>query len=294
MRKIFLLPLVFLGVSAKATIWNVNVSNFQFSPNTLNVVVGDVIHWQWVGGNHTTTSTSVPSGANTWNNNITLANQTFDYTVTQAGSYSYLCQIHGAGMSGSFTASAPIPVVLSYFNISAVNNKPHLIWKTATESNSDYFSIRKSNNGTDFTEIAKITASVNSLVEKTYSFTDNDPGVGQFIYYSLGIKDKNGNMQLSPIKIYKNSSESLKLIISLSPNPISSAGHLLLKFNADKPGNMIAKIYDIRGKLILKTELSAETGINNGHIHLGDISEGIYTITFWLNGIKESYKILKK
>ena len=40
-----LLPLFsFLFLQAKATTWNVTVQNFQFTPATLNVVVGDVIH----------------------------------------------------------------------------------------------------------------------------------------------------------------------------------------------------------------------------------------------------------
>ncbi len=68
----------------------------------------------------------------------------------------------------------------------------------------------------------------------------------------------------------------------------------MLKFNADKPGTMIAKLIDMQGKLILKTELSAVEGINNGHIHLGNVSPGAYTFLFSLDGISESYQITKK
>jgi hypothetical protein len=35
-------------------------------------------------------------------------------------------------------------------------------------------------------------------------------------------------------------------------------------------------------------------GINNGHIHLGEIPAGIYTIYFSLAGINESYMITKE
>ena len=41
---------------------NITVANFAFSPNTLTVTVGDTIVWTWISGNHTATSTSVPSG----------------------------------------------------------------------------------------------------------------------------------------------------------------------------------------------------------------------------------------
>ena len=85
-------------------------------------------------------------------------------------------------------------------------------------------------------------------------------------------------MQLSPIKVYRNKSASAKLITLLSPNPISGMGHLMLQFNADKSGVMKVKVADMQGRIVLKTELAAAPGINNGHIHLGDIPPGIYTV----------------
>lgn len=61
----------------------------------------------------------------------------------------------------------------------------------------------------------------------------------------------------------------------------------MLKYNADKTGTMVAKLLDMQDKLILQTKLSGVQGINNGHIHLGRISAGVYT--FSLDGINESY-----
>ncbi len=84
----------------------VQVSNFQFSPATLTgVQVGDTVTWTWTNGSHTTTSTSVPAGAAAWDAPITSAATTFSYKVTQAGTYSYVCQPHAPNMAGSFTAT---------------------------------------------------------------------------------------------------------------------------------------------------------------------------------------------
>ena len=63
MKKILLPLACLLCLKAAATTWPVNVSNFQFSSANLNVKVGDVIHWVWVSGFHTTSSVTVPSGA---------------------------------------------------------------------------------------------------------------------------------------------------------------------------------------------------------------------------------------
>lgn len=224
-----------------------------------------------------------------------LTDTTFDYTVTQPGVYSYQCNFHAfLGMTASFTASGTVPIILSSFSISTKNNKPLLSWSTQTEVNADYFSIRRSTNGKDFNEIGKVAAAGNSPVTNNYSFADeNISAAFSYIYYALGIVDKDGKIELSPIKIYKNKAATARLIVSLSPNPVSSMGHIMLQFNADKPGVMLARLIDVQGKLVLKSELSAVQGINNGHIHLGNVPAGIYTIYFTLDGINESYRIVK-
>jgi len=295
MKKILLPLFSLLFFQSKATTWNVDVQNFQFSPANINVAVGDVIHWVWVAGTHTTTSVTIPAGATTWDMPMDITHTTFDYTVTQPGVYSYQCNFHAfLGMTASFTASGALPIILSSFGISTKNNMPLLSWSTQTELNADYFSIRRSTDGKNFKEIGKVAAAGNSPVTNNYSFTDENISTAfSFVYYALGIVDKDGKIELSPIKIYKNKTATARLIVSLSPNPVSSMGHLLLQFNADKPGVMIAKLIDIQGKLVLKSALSAVQGINNGHIHLGNVAAGIYTIYFTLDGINESYRIVK-
>ncbi len=104
-----LLSILFLN--AYATIHVVQVSNFQFNPNALNVNVEDTIRWTWVNGTHTTTSGIVPNGAASWNSPISSSSTTFDYKVTVAGSYSYLCVPHeGMNMIATFTASGTIGI----------------------------------------------------------------------------------------------------------------------------------------------------------------------------------------
>jgi Secretion system C-terminal sorting domain/Copper binding proteins, plastocyanin/azurin family len=67
-----------------------------------------------VGGTHTTTSTSVPAGANTWSSSINSSTTSFTYTVTIAGTYNYQCNFHfSMGMVGvlNVTAATSTPSV---------------------------------------------------------------------------------------------------------------------------------------------------------------------------------------
>lgn len=101
-----------LSLSSFATIHNVTVSDFQFTPASFNVVVGDTIVWTWTSGSsaHTTTSTTIPSGATPWNSPLQSSNPAFAYIVTVAGNYNYVCQPHSGLMTGTFTASTPVGI----------------------------------------------------------------------------------------------------------------------------------------------------------------------------------------
>jgi plastocyanin len=113
MKKILLLAvaLAICGTSvASAARIRVRVQNFTFQPATINAHVGDVIVWRFVNGMHTTTSTSVPAGAQTWNAPIDSAHTQFRYQVQVAGTYQYQCNFHFAqGMVGTIVVSAASP-----------------------------------------------------------------------------------------------------------------------------------------------------------------------------------------
>src|SRR4029453_1884355 len=94
MKKILLLAVALAICSASAASAariRVRVMDFTFQPATINAHVGDVILWRWVNGMHTTTSTSVPAGAQTWNAPIDATNTRFRYRVQVAGTHQYRC-----------------------------------------------------------------------------------------------------------------------------------------------------------------------------------------------------------
>ena len=111
MKKILLVTALLIGsVSATfAADHRVTVANFQFTPKTVNARVGDTISWSWQTGsaNHTTTSTSVPKGAASWDAQLNAATPKFRYRITTAGTYRYQCSFHFAmGMKGTIRVSA--------------------------------------------------------------------------------------------------------------------------------------------------------------------------------------------
>jgi len=113
MKKILLLTvaLAICSISAaSAARIQVRVMDFRFQPATINAHVGDVMVWGWLNGMHTTTSTSVPAGAQTWNASIDTTHRRFQYRLMVAGTYTYQCNFHFAqGMTGTIVVSATSP-----------------------------------------------------------------------------------------------------------------------------------------------------------------------------------------
>jgi plastocyanin len=125
MKKIYtFIFLLFAAFSANATIHNVAVTNNAFTPSALDVTVGDTIRWTLVQGTHTTTSMIVPNGAATWNYQFTGPGDQFDYKVTVAGMYGYLCSFHG-GMGGEFSATASTAAVSQLDNTTSLKAFPN-------------------------------------------------------------------------------------------------------------------------------------------------------------------------
>jgi len=113
--------LLFVADASFATKHMVMVSDNVFTPSSFTAIVGDTVQWMFTPGSmeiHTTTSTSVPSGAAPWDHLVNTANPTFEYKITQAGPYNYQCTPHASlGMVASFNA---VPIM----GVGNIESKP--------------------------------------------------------------------------------------------------------------------------------------------------------------------------
>jgi hypothetical protein len=101
--------------------------------------------WVWSNGAmaHTTTSTTIPSGATSWSAPLDNAHPSFSYTVPNVlGTYSYNCSIHPTLMSGSFTVVSTTAVsnTSGIATISCTpnpaNNNLHVVFGNISAQNS--------------------------------------------------------------------------------------------------------------------------------------------------------------
>jgi len=68
----------------------INIANFAFSPNNLNIKVGDKVTWT----NNDSVTHHVVSDTGVFDSGDMSQGQAFNFTFNTAGSYSYHCSIH--------------------------------------------------------------------------------------------------------------------------------------------------------------------------------------------------------
>jgi len=110
-------PVVSGVPSATSTIVDVAVgqSGFTFTPDTVNISVGDTVRWTWSNSGHSVSSGPhcvpdsqfcSPNDTSCFPGTLSNAGAVYQHTFNTAGSYSYLCIAHCAlGMTGVVNVS---------------------------------------------------------------------------------------------------------------------------------------------------------------------------------------------
>ena len=109
-----------------------------------------------------------------------------------------------------------LPIELISFEVRNNNGIVSLNWKTATETNNDYFTVEKSQNGSDFIALSTIKGAGDSQTLLNYRATDNNPYQG-VSYYRLKQTDFNGNFTYSHLT-YVNTESEINLFVYPNPN----------------------------------------------------------------------------
>ena len=170
-------------------------------------------------------------------------------------------------------SQTPLPIELFNFNAYLDSYKTvQLDWQTESEINNDYFTVERSQNGTDWEELSRVNGAGNSSSLLSYQSTDKRPYSG-ISYYRLKQTDFNGEFEYSPIRSVSITSQVNSDII-IYPNPTSSEITII----ASAVELEQIKIFNILGQ-----ELSSFTTIkeNNGGmtvINLSNLSSGMYII----------------
>jgi hypothetical protein len=176
-----------------------------------------------------------------------------------------------------FTLS-PLPVELVSFDASLAERKVILNWQTASELNSNYFAILRSNDGQNWSSIGTVPASGSSQSIIDYSLIDASPMNG-VSYYRLKQVDLNGNFHLSDIRSINNSSKVNQ--VKIYPNPTDKG---LVTVVSDEPISSLL-VYNALGKVVFEAKIDSD---DTYLLDAQSFESGMY----WINLNGENYKLI--
>ncbi len=164
---------------------------------------------------------------------------------------------------GAYEYLAPLSVdILDPIQVKEVHGQVWLQWSTAAEVNSDYFEIKKSEDGKNWQKIEQISAKGNS--NKTNYYRVRDPNVvAGLSYYRVVERDFNGQKTILGTVSIMVSGESK---MSLFPNPSSS--YFVLQHDLN-PGDIHQiELWSLNGKMVKifdpRKAILDVSGINDG------------------------------
>ncbi|MFN3404298.1 MAG: T9SS type A sorting domain-containing protein [Cytophagaceae bacterium] len=276
-------PNIFRGISNMAwmnpnlpSITNNNCPQVQFAFNFNNyfknpvTVVPASIEWDFGDGG------GYQSGLG--------ASPTHEYTST--GNYTVNLRLRDQTCNVQWTTSANVnigctlPVTWLDINTIKEGNKIIIEWSTLSETDNNHFIIEKSEDGINFYPIAKLNSNKKSTTGSNYHYPDLNPTEG-LNFYKIRQVDINGNNSESKTVFINYSEDNIHVF----PNPSQSDFTIYFP----NSGNVIFQIYDITGKKIVETEVTAQRETKIG----SELSDGIYTLKTVTEGKVYTQKLVK-
>lgn len=169
-----------------------------------------------------------------------------------------------------------LPVELLNFDANKQNKNVTIKWATATESNNDYFTILKSNNGVTYKSIGTIQGAGNSNTPLQYLFFDEEE-LDKTTYYQLKQTDFDGNFSYS--KVVAVSPDDSDELSKLSVGYDIDQQILNIMFCGDTDEKYKLEIFSITGQNVFNDIISTETNAwAQYRINTTSFQSGLYSL----------------
>ncbi|MDF3029274.1 MAG: hypothetical protein K0S23_3581 [Fluviicola sp.] len=209
--------------------------------------------------------TEIAAASSIAGDQIVFSNQ----SLTQDGYYTLATK--------DFTVS-PLPVELVYFDAALTNGQVALTWQTASEFNSSYFDVLRSDDAKNWSSIGTVAAGGTSQTSLDYSLLDQSPLPG-VSYYRLKQVDSNGSFDLSEIQSVNNSRKVNQ--VKIYPNPADKG---LVTVASDEPITDLI-VFNALGKVVFEKKLDSD---DTYLLDTQSFESGMY----WINLNGENYKLI--
>lgn len=210
--------------------------------------------------------------------------------VLAAGTKVYVGIDGVSGANCSYTLRATnvqaLPIYLKYFSGWKTSAGNYLKWTTLREIDNLYFDIQRSTDGVRFVSIGRIPGEMDSDMDKTYTFEDNNPPTTSF--YRLMQTDIDGKTMFSNIILINR--ETLADVKFDFANPITD-GRIRMVTNFS--GKVEVSIMNSMGQVLYQNQVYCNKGVNQIYRNFANLPDGKYIITAFYNNNKSTRSFIK-
>lgn len=180
---------------------------------------------------------------------------------------------------GLCDSPSTLPVQFSDFQVVADNKATKITFSTAIEINNDYFSIERSDDGTNYETVGTIKGAGNSNVDQDYSFVDKNPLPGQS-YYRVKQTDFDGAFNYSIVRSVRHFFHGFNIY------PLTTPDRLSIRTDIE---NYSIYIFSTSGQEVKRF---ASLSLDND-ISLSDLSSGVYLMQVGNAQYQETIRVIK-
>jgi Secretion system C-terminal sorting domain len=179
----------------------------------------------------------------------------------------------------NFPQQSTLPVKLISFSGMYKSGNALLNWIADNQVDFSAYSIERSTNGIDFTEIGVKQRQGTGTERQQYQYTDDlAQQVNDEFYYRLKMIDMDGRYTYSNI-IRLNKKGVIKAGMVINPNPVIRNAAASVRVETPAAGVAELKIVDMLGKVVLRQRNNVYEGSNNLVIdNLSRLQPGIYIL----------------
>jgi hypothetical protein len=169
--------------------------------------------------------------------------------------------------------TSPLPIELVSFDGNCLNGTVTLRWTTISETNNDFFTVEKSEDGINFHSIETLNGAGNSNSTINYLYTVKSTNKGT-VYYRLKQTDYNGiSKYFNAISVEDCNSTTININVYNDQQ-----GNIVLSINANETNQYRVALFDVLGKIIIDKQFVIEEGPNNFSFNISTLNAGVYFI----------------
>ncbi len=268
-----------------------------WGPNVSCGALGTPIRCSYAAGGGNTglgngaNDNSEGAGGNRWVAPLNvIAGQTYVMLIDNFTANSTPFTIDFTSSTSSLNCSL-LPIELISFTAEKTASFNLIEWITATEINNDFFTVEKSYNAVDWSELTIVDGAGTSMQNNSYEYKDYS-FADQVVYYRLKQTDFNGAFVYSQVVSVEGTTNDVYMT-DIGPNPTNK--NISFGFYTPQKGSLNIQIIDYMGKIVNEKQQLMSEGKNSLKVSTSSLSNGIYfvRVKFDKTGFMEMTKIIK-